>query len=90
MTSQISPVDVARACGLSDATVRRYLESSEHRKGDKHLHQKWPAETLPFLVAFCRSRQKRKRLNRFNAVPLSSIVNEESNKEQRCGVRGEL
>ena len=64
----VSPVDVAKAAGISENTVRKYL----HERYDSPGPRRWmlfDVAQLDDLVTFCQSKRKRHRFNRFNAVP---------------------
>jgi hypothetical protein len=75
MSNFITPVAIAREAGLSPVTVRRYLKKSQFKKksSESGNWQKFDAEKLPELVALCKSKRKKPRMNQHNAVLKSTL-----------------
>lgn len=71
MADLITTNDIAKRAQISDQTVRRYFATDPRfAKRDPRSWRRFDSSELESLVAFCNAQKKRKRLNRFNAVPV--------------------
>jgi predicted transcriptional regulator len=74
MDGYITPVDVARAAGITARTARKYIEEEEGKVWER-TRRRFPKGRLSELVELCKSKQKRKCSNVFNRHQRQRQVN---------------